>query len=60
MSNAGKAEVPAIDTNSVVQKKVTTINADLDAIAEQGHNAVSRHDRGYKRLGLRDFVYSII
>jgi hypothetical protein len=44
MRNPRKTEVSAISAKAVIEKKVTAINADLDAIAEQGHNSVTRYD----------------
>jgi hypothetical protein len=38
-----QAEVSAISTNTVIQEKVTAINADLDAIAEKGYDSVTRY-----------------
>ena len=43
MPNARKAEAPSIGTDAVVQDKVTAINADLDAISEEGDNTGFEH-----------------
>jgi hypothetical protein len=43
MRDAGKSEMPAISANAVVQDKVTTINADLDAVPEKGYDSVTGH-----------------
>jgi len=55
VSDTRKTEASAFCANPVVQEKVTTINADLDAVAEKRHDSMSRHDRivGLRELGVR-------
>ncbi|HXY50178.1 MAG TPA: hypothetical protein VEI01_12060 [Terriglobales bacterium] len=43
MSDTRKAEVSAISTDAVVQKKVTAIHTDLDAVAGEGDDARAGH-----------------
>jgi hypothetical protein len=43
MTNPRESEMSAIRTNAVVQQKVTPIDTDLDAVAEEGHHAVTRN-----------------
>jgi hypothetical protein len=31
-------------TDPILEEQVTTVDPDVDAVAEQHHNAVSRHD----------------
>jgi hypothetical protein len=40
-----ETEVSAFCGDAVVQKKMTAINADLDAITAEGYDAVTRHGR---------------
>jgi hypothetical protein len=44
MSDARKSGVTAFIADPVLKNQVTAINADLDAVAKQDHNAVSWHD----------------
>jgi hypothetical protein len=41
MPDAGKTDVPAIRTNAVIQQQVATVDVNLDAVAEEGHYAVT-------------------
>ena len=42
---AWKARVAAIRPNSIQQDEVTTVYADLDAVAEKGHDTMTRHNQ---------------
>lgn len=44
MSDAWESGISAIRADAILKEQVTAIYADLDAIAEQGHDSVSRHD----------------
>jgi hypothetical protein len=41
MSNPGKSRQSTVSADPVLDEKVTAINPDLDAVAEEGHDAMS-------------------
>jgi hypothetical protein len=44
MFDARKSKVSAIRTNAVIQEKMTTLNADLNAMTEKRHGTVTWND----------------
>jgi hypothetical protein len=44
VSDTWKSSLMTFGTDPILEEQVTTVDPDVDAVAEQHHNAVSRHD----------------
>jgi hypothetical protein len=45
MSNTRESALASVRSDPILKKQMSTINADLDAVAEKGHDTMSRPQR---------------
>jgi hypothetical protein len=56
VTDTPKAALSTLSPDAILKKKMAAINADLDAVAEQGYDPVPRHNQFCGIVGLRELA----